>query len=305
MGGGPKTTQTQQQQTTQIGNQQQIQQGTSTQGSTSTQTTTPNLPDWYNTYLQGVPGQFGGLLGQLGGMANTPLFGDAQVANYQNQMNQQFGEASNALNEQLAKSGALNSTRAAIGQSALDIGKAQNIGNFMAQIPQQNFAARSSALGQYGNVLANAANFRFPFGSTTTGTTANQQGYTNTGLETNQNLTNSQGSSTTQQSGGLLQSLLGGLVGGLSSALTGGIGGMLNGTGFGAGAGSALGAAPPPAPIQDNPTYSPNFPMGPTQPFTGAYPQMPAGPTYPWSQGGAGMPPGFGALGTPYGVPIG
>lgn len=210
--GGPTTTQKQ----TGTQQQQQVQTG----GQTSTSTVTPNLPGWYNQFLQGIPGMYAPFLSQLQQQMQTPLYGPQQQANFQQQLGQQYGQANQNLLSSLASRGALNSGAAAQAQTQLGLGQGQQLSNYLAQVPLLNRQAQAQAASQYGGALGNLQNFRIPFGQTTTGSDLQTQLANMFGQSTNQ--------ITQQQTGGLLNSLLGGALGTLFKLIGGGGGGVQN-----------------------------------------------------------------------------
>lgn len=275
--GGPKTT-------TQYNQQQNQQQQQQQQGLTAGQSTiTPNLPSWLQNYYQGFPGQQQNLIAQAQSMAGRPLYGPQQQANYQQQLNQQFGQAGQNLASSLARRGALNSTPGAVAQSGLDIAKANQMGNYLAQTPLLNAQFGQQALGQLGNIITNAMNWRPPVIGQTSDTTQliNQ-------LMSGTSQSDTSGQQTQQQSGGLLQSLLGGLLNAGMGIATGGLSNLAQGlswTGQGGGGVSDL-------PQSSGPGY--------TNPAGGlAWQPMAAPPAFTGGYGGTGMlippPPSIGA----------
>jgi len=238
------------------------------------------MPGWLSQFYGGIPQQYAQLGQQMGQQGQSPLYGPAQQANFQQGLNQQYGAAQNNILSQLASRGALNSGRAAEVQTGLGLGEAAQMGNYMAQTPLLNAQFRQSALGQQGNLLANAAGYRPPVVGQQTAqsqTTQQIQDFINQVLGSSQSSGTSSGTQTQQQTGGLLQSLLGGLLNAGMGALTGGLGNMFGGQ-----------AANPVTTLPAN--Y--NQQAAPFMP-----PQAPT--TYPWSQGGAGAPPnifGYGAM---------
>lgn len=268
--GGPKTTTTSNNQ--QQFNQQQQQAGSSQQQqqglNLSQSSLTPTMPGYLANYYQSMPGQFNKLTGQLGQMAQSPLYGQAQQANYQQGLNQQLGAANQNLQSSLARSGALNSNRAADMQTQLALGGAQQMGNYMAQTPLLNAQYQQSVLGQLGNSLANFANWKPPvIGQQQSGLNASTQAGSGSSQSagTSSGQSSSQGTQTQQQSGGLLQSLLGGIMNAGLGLATGGLSNML---GLGGQSSTPVSTAP-------------------TQTASPAYYGM------PWEQGGAGMAPSF------------
>lgn len=267
--GGPKTT-------TQYNQQQNQQQQQQQQGLTAGQSTiTPNLPSWLQNYYQGFPGQQQNLIAQAQSMAGRPLYGPQQQANYQQQLNQQFGQAGQNLASSLARRGALNSTPGAVAQSGLDIAKANQMGNYLAQTPLLNAQFGQQALGQLGNIITNAMNWRPPVIGQTSDTTQliNQ-------LMSGTSQSDTSGQETKQQSGGLLSSLLGGLLNTGLSLASGGLSDLFK-QGGGGGAVSDTPAAPllptnPYSAMQAPPSYTPSY----AQPTTGFDPTFGMGGLY-------------------------
>lgn len=219
---GPKTTTTTQQQGQQTAQQQQS--GTSAGQST----VTPNLPQWLTDFYQNIPGLYGNITGQLQSMAQQPLYGPRQQANFQQQLGQQYGQAQQNLLSNLASRGALNSGAGNIAQTQLALGQGQQLGNYLAQTPLLNAQYKQSVLGQLGNTTANAGNFRPPV----IGQTTNDLQSFNDLMNSLQQMSSS-GTQTQQTSGGLLQSLLGGLLGAGLNMATGGLSGVSSGGGGG------------------------------------------------------------------------
>lgn len=297
MGGGPKTT------TTSTNTSSQAQQGsqygtyTNTSGQTgqtqqqtqSTQTTNPNLPDWYSKFLAQIPGAYGSLFQQQQNLANRPLYGPQQQANFNNQVNRQTGQARQDILSQLASTGALNSTRAGEVLTGLDLGKIGQEANYAAQLPALNAQFQQGALGQLGNLVGNAANFRPPIGQTTTGNVLSnvlsqilsQSGGASGSQSQSSGTSSSDSTQTQQQSGGLLNSLLGGLLGSGLSLLTGGASSLLGG-------GGGANASPPPfntatlqaPPNSPPPLYQPtSYGATPTNPLNQVFGNIP-GPSW-------------------------
>jgi hypothetical protein len=131
--------------------------------------------------------------------AQTPLLGNPQIASYMNGVNQTFGGANQTLLSQLAKNGQLNSGGGAQAQTALELGKLNNINGYMANVPVQNKTFSQT----YGNpLLSTGMGFSLPvsaFGSTSTN-------FGNTSGNTSTN-SNSSNQSTTKQGSGLLGKL--------------------------------------------------------------------------------------------------
>lgn len=216
---GPKTTTT----STNTSNQETNQHSSmdSSQNSLGFNSTNPNVPDWYNQFLVNMPGQFQSLGNQFGQLANHPLFGAPQQANFQENLNRSALGAQNNVMSQLAKSGALNSGRAATSLMGIQNNKTNQLGNYLNNATLQNAQFKSSQLQNQGNVLNAASNFKIPLGQTSNSSsnvTANQFNDLMSLLTGN-----SSGTQTSQQSGGLFQSLLSGLMSSGLSALTGGL----------------------------------------------------------------------------------
>src|SRR5262249_39268837 len=127
--------------------------------SNSTSAISPNLPDWYSKFLQGLPSQFNQLLYQT----SQPAIGQQQIAQYQQNLDRQVGNATQQTMSQLAKAGALNSGRAAQSITDLQLGKMGDMSNYLAQVPvinqQQMFNQGSQLLGQ-------GFGFKAPYGQT-------------------------------------------------------------------------------------------------------------------------------------------
>jgi hypothetical protein len=163
------TTGTVNQNTTQQQNQTQQQTGqTTNQG---TQTTSPNLPTWYSQFLQSIPQQFGGLSQQLQQQAQTPLYGAQQQATQAQNLNQLYGQAGKDINSQLASRGALNSALAGQTATGLALGKAGQMGNYLAQTPLLNAQNQQAIQQQQLGLMGQQAGFQptNAFGATTTG----------------------------------------------------------------------------------------------------------------------------------------
>lgn len=150
-------------------------------------------------------------IGQEYQKAQTPVYGDAQKAQFLNDANGQFNNAADNLTGNLARRGALSSGAAAGSLEPLEGARAGNVSNFFSQIPFLNEQARSSRVN---NLLGLATNFlgRDPIGQTTT-----SQG-TNTG------------NSNTSMFGPAF-----------SNGLSGNVGGLLGLGGFGLGPFGSLG----------------------------------------------------------------
>lgn len=246
MGGPTTTTKSTQDQNTQ---QQQTQQNQGFTGGTST--VTPNMPSWYQNFLQGMPQQFQGVQQKLQQQTQTPLYGAPQQANFQQQLNQNLGAAGNNIASKLASTGALNSNRYGQALTGLNTAGVQQMQDYLAKTPLLNAQFQQSALGQLANNTANMGNFKIPIGQTTT-----QQQIQDLVQQLSGSSQTQASSDTTQQtSGGLMQSLLGGLLGAGMSALTGGLSNLINGGGGQGGGGGA-------------PTQSVTPALLPTDPFS-------------------------------------
>ena len=127
--------------------------GNGTSSGNNTSTTTPNLPGWYNNFLQSLVPQYQQQMSQ----AQTPLLGPQQQAQFQQGVNQNYNQQSQQLQSQLAKSGALDSGRAATQQTQLGLGKLGQINQYNASVPVQN----ATFSQQYGNqLLGQGMNFK-------------------------------------------------------------------------------------------------------------------------------------------------
>lgn len=244
LGGPTTTTRDNSQQNSNFNqNQQQQQAGYSQQQNqqqvSGTSAITPTMSAALANYYGSMPGQFGQITGPLGQMAQTPLYGQAQQANYQQDLNRQLGAAGQNLQSSLARSGALNSNRAADLQTQLGLGGIQQMQNYLAQVPLLNAQYKQGVLGQLGNTLTNFANWKSPTIGQTTNTSQlmNQlnsllSGSQSSGSATGQSQTDTSDTKTQQQSGGLLQSLLGGILNAGLGIATGGLSNILGGGGF-------------------------------------------------------------------------
>lgn len=229
MAGGPKTTTTDNSNSQSQSTSQQQQAGVQNQYQFGS--TTPNLPSWFSGLKQSIPGMYQPALGQLLQQGTGNLYGPQQQASFQQGLNSQYGNASQALQSQLASRGMLNSIAGNQAQTQLALGKGQQLGNYLAQVPMLNRQAQQSALGQYGNMLGNLQNLTIPYGQSTA--QGGGSSYSSSGQGTQDTTQQSQSQQVQQQSGGFLNSLLGGLLnaglgfatGGLSNILGGGQGG--------------------------------------------------------------------------------
>jgi hypothetical protein len=169
--------------------------GTTSGNSSGVSTTTPNIPSWYSSFLQSLPGMFSQQMSQ----AQTPLLGNSQIASYMNGVNQTFGGANQTLLSQLAKNGQLNSGAGAQAQTGLQLGKLSNINNYLSQVPVQN----ATFSQQYGNpLLSTGMGFSLPVSAY--GSTSTNSGSTYGNTSSNSNSSNQ---STTKQGSGLLGKL--------------------------------------------------------------------------------------------------
>lgn len=94
--------------------------------------------------------------------ASQPLIGQPQIASYQAGLNTQTGAAQQQILSQLAKSGALNSGRASTALTGLQLGKMNNLSNYLANVPvvnQQNSMQNGLNVWNAGN------NFKVPYGT--------------------------------------------------------------------------------------------------------------------------------------------
>jgi hypothetical protein len=214
------------------------------QGSNSQQfsnTSTPNLPAWYSTFLQSLPGQYGQLQSQLTQNSQQPLYGPQQQAAFQQNLNQTQGAANQTLQSQLASQGALNSGRASQMDTQLALGGQNQLSNYLAQVPQlnaQNSLANTSQLGSLMNSMAGFTSPVSAYGTTQSGTQNSlssllnqllgQNGSTSTGTAGSSSAGTSAGTSngfsSSQGSSQVDPNVLGGLAGagisGLLGALT-------------------------------------------------------------------------------------
>lgn len=182
----------------------------STGSNTSVNSTTPNLPQWYSSFLGSLPGQMSSLSGVLNHQASQPLYGAPQQAAFQNNLAHSQGAQQQQLNSQLASQGALNSGRAATMDTSLALGGQKQLGDYLAAVPQLNAQNSLANTSQLTQLLGQMAGFTSPitaFGSTQTGSSNATNNVTNSGTNTGVGQTN--------------PNLLGGLT-------AGGIGDLLN-----------------------------------------------------------------------------
>lgn len=111
---------------------------TRTGQATSQQTEIAELAPFRNMLM----GAFGNQLQE----AQTPAFGQAEIANVLNNINEASNAASQSLTSRLARTGALTSGRAASGQASLEAARAGGISGFLSQVPQLNRQARQAAV---------------------------------------------------------------------------------------------------------------------------------------------------------------
>ncbi len=202
-------------------------QQTGQQTSQFNNTTTPNLPGWYSSFLQSLPGQYQSLTSALTKNINTPLYGAPQQAAFQNDLAHSQGAAQQQLNSQLASRGALNSGRADIMDTNLALGGQKQLGDYLAAVPGMNAQYQNQNIGQLSSLLGQQAGFSSPigaFGTTQSGTqdslnqlinnlfATNSQSGVQTGTQSGQTSNNSSTSTTPNILGGAL-------AGGLGSSL--------------------------------------------------------------------------------------
>lgn len=174
LGGGPTT------------NTNQSNQGTSTSAGLTTTSNTPNIPQWYSSFLGSLPGQMQQLSSSLTGNAGKPLYGPQQQAAFQGNLNQSQGASMQTLLSQLASQGALNSGRAAQTETGLQLGGQSQLANYLAQVPSLNAAnslQNNQLLTQLQGIMNNFQTPISAFGSTGTNSASNNvfQGGTSTG----------------------------------------------------------------------------------------------------------------------------
>lgn len=228
MAGGPKTTTTDNSNSQSQSTSQQQQAGAQNQYQFGS--TTPNLPSWFSGLKQSIPGMYQPALAQLLQQGTGTLYGPQQQASFQQGLNSQYGNANQALQSQLASRGMLNSIAGNQAQTQLALGKGQQFGNYLAQVPMLNRQAQQSALGQYGNMLGNLQNLTIPYGQSTA--QGGGSSYSSSGQGTQDTTQQSQSQQVQQQSGGLLNSLLGGLLNAGLGFATGGLSNILGGGSF-------------------------------------------------------------------------
>jgi len=97
-------------------------------------------------------------------LAQQPVYGQPQIAQYMDQLNQLYKGGENSLSQGLAGRGVLNSGSLTSGLGNLQTSRLGNATGFMAQLPFQNRQAQLSGLG---SSLGLASGFKIPYGSTT------------------------------------------------------------------------------------------------------------------------------------------
>jgi hypothetical protein len=173
--------------------------GTSSTATTGSQggTNTPNL----NPIMAGFQNSLVPALSSMYEKAQTPVYGQQQIAQVANAGDAATNAASDALTSNLARRGVLNSGAAASGETALAQGNESNTVGFENQIPLLNY---QNEMAQTGNVLGLAEGLTGKALSTNTSTASNQG--TTTG--TNSSLESTTGpafaSSLLSQSGNVL-----------------------------------------------------------------------------------------------------
>jgi hypothetical protein len=147
---------------------------TGTSGGTNTQqqggTATPNLNPTFSGFQQSLVPALSNLYAQ----AQTPVYGNTQIAQVANQGDAATNAASNALSANLARRGALNSGANAAGQTALQAANVANTVGFENQIPLLN---EQTEMNNTSNVLGLAEGLTGKALSTNT-TTGTGQGVT-------------------------------------------------------------------------------------------------------------------------------
>ncbi len=154
---------------------------------TSSTSTTPNIPQWYSTFLGSIPGQFQGLSAGLNQRAQQPLYGDRQQATFQTGLNQSQGALQQQLNSLLASQGALNSGRAAQMDTQLALGGQKQLADYLTQVPQLNAQNQQVNTSQLLQLLGQQTGFTSPisaFGTTQTGSSSAGNSVVNTGTNT-------------------------------------------------------------------------------------------------------------------------
>ena len=164
------------------------------QSGQQTQTSTPNLPEWYSNFLQSLIPQYQRQFAQ----ATQPVIGQQQQAQQLQGINQRYGDALKQVQSQLARSGALDSGRAAQVYTGLQLGKLGEQNNYLAQVPVQN----ATFSQQFGNsLLGQGMGFKAPYGETTSGFNNAWQNYFGNQSSTAQNQSSTQQNQTTKNSG--------------------------------------------------------------------------------------------------------
>ena len=160
----------------------------SNNSSNGTSATNPNLPSWYNNFLQSLVPQYN----QLSSLSSTPAIGQNQISQYVQGVNQQAGQATQQAMSQLAKAGALNSGRAAQTVTGIQLGKMNNINNYLAQVPTTN---ENQMFSQGASLLGQGMGFKAPYGQTNSNSNNSLSSLFNTS-------SNTSGSNTKQSNSG-------------------------------------------------------------------------------------------------------
>ena len=212
---------------TQTTNTQQntAQQSTSlNQGSTqglntvqSSNTTTPNLPAWYSTFLSSLPGQYQSLQQTLTQNSQKPLYGAPQQAAFQDNLNHQTGQLSQQLLSQLAAHGRLNSASGDQAQTQLALGSQKQLNDYLQAVPQLNAQNQLATTSQLNQLLGNQSGFTSPisaFGTTSTGNQTSLSDLITQALSQASGTSNSTGSTSSTTTPNILGGLLGGAING-------------------------------------------------------------------------------------------
>lgn len=195
---------------------------TNTSINDNTNTTTPNEPTYMSNFRQGLIPGYNNLMAQ----AQKPVYGDAQRAQYLNNVNSLGNSATSSLANTLAShGGSLNS--GAFGAGATNI--AMNRLGAMSQYDTMAPAANQQAMMQnQANVLGLGMNFagRAPVGQTTT--------------SNGTNVSTQQGTQTQPGSWGQVMGNIGGMMGGMGGQMfTQGLDQTMGNSGGGGGGGLA------------------------------------------------------------------
>lgn len=224
--GGRGPQQSQQQSNNSVTNANQSSQSANQQTGSNNfwNTSTPNEPDYFSQFRQGLIPQFQNAVFN----ASKPVFGQGQMAQYLSNLNGEASGAGNRLKQMLAKTGGLNSGRYATGLSNIESGRLGAIGKFNQQLPFMEQQGKNERLNSLLGIGTNFAG-RAPVGTSNAGDAFSQM--FNSGSANQSGTSNTNGTGNASQSGqpfgsGLLQNL-GGLLNYGGNGY-GGLGGLVN-----------------------------------------------------------------------------